>query len=93
MDCAEMTDRQRSILMRLYAAWIEEFQYSADLVDRVEADVLVGLGLVMIHPTRAEITERGVLVWELWCRAHNRHWTRPTARSRAFRVLKYRKAS
>lgn len=83
-------------MMRLYVARIEGFQYKADLVDAREAELLVGLGLVMIHPTYAEITAAGVWVWEDWCMAMNPRWVRPQYRKRAFDVVnkpRRRKAS
>jgi hypothetical protein len=73
--------------MRLYAAKIEEFQYPAALVDADDAELLVGLGLVVIDPTHAWISERGVWLWEDWCAAQDWRWHRPPPRKRNIDVL------
>lgn len=82
MNVGEMSIGRRSILMRLYAAYLDEFVYPVDLVDTVIAEELVGLGLVMIHPSHAEITEYGVIAWEAYCVEFNPHWRRPMKRVR-----------
>ena len=70
--------------MRLYAAKIEAYQYKPDLVDAEHGGLLVELGLVMIDPTHAWITERGVWVWESWCASRDPLWHRPPVRLREF---------
>ena len=70
--------------MRLYAAKIEDYQYKSELVDVEDGELLEGLGLVMIDPTHAWITERGVWVWESWCASRDPLWHRPPVRLREF---------
>jgi len=86
MDVPKMTDGQRSILMRLYASKLEDFQYKAEFVDEAEAELLVELGLIMLHPTPF-LTERGEWAWERYCQQYSRDWRRPKFRRREFDVV------
>ena len=53
-------------------------------VDAEHGGLLVELGLVMIDPTHAWLTERGVWMWESWCAGLDVKWHRPSARKRSF---------